>query len=145
MSDFRGRLVPRLPAASQPCAEPAAPSFSSQDGAAFHHYTETCPDAAAPGPGALAEAGAPAGVVFSVTLSPAVALILKLTGEALGVDAGEVIARAICVHADRVGLPTLARSGLADDGGDHADFMRIEQGRHARLVSAKEPNRGMRR
>lgn len=137
---FTARLVPRFPTAqptSQACAEPAAPVQSSRAGAAFHHFTETCPLDAADGKVEAAPEGSGA-VALSITVSAAVALILKLAGDATGLAADEIIARGICTYADRIGLPALARPAaddVGDDIGDVPHFVRRDQ---TRFSSARE-------
>ncbi|WP_136617029.1 hypothetical protein [Mesorhizobium sp. 10.2.3] len=77
-------------------------------------------------------------VTLSITIAPAVALILKLAGDATGLAADEIIARGICTYADRIGIPSLARPAaddVGDDIGDVPHFVRRDQGRFS---SARE-------
>lgn len=144
------RLVPRYPTAQASqadahCAGPAAPAaLSPHAGAAFHRFTETRPSTAISDGQAAPEteraSSVPGAVALSITLSPAVALILKLATDAAGVDHHEVIARAICVYADRIGIPSLARPAVADDIGDDIgdvpQFVRRDQMRFSRAREA---------
>jgi hypothetical protein len=142
---MQDRLVPRFPTAQASqatnCAEPAAPAVSSSPaGAVFRHFTETSRVGAhGKDDAALAVDASSASAAFTICLSPAVALILKLATDAAGVDRDELIARAICVYADRIGIPSLARPAADDIGDDLTDvpeFVRRDQMRFSRAREA---------
>lgn len=140
---MQDRLVPRFPTAQASqatlCAEPASP-VPSRAGEAFQHFTESSRVGAreVDNP-ALAVDASSASAAFTISLSPAVALILKLASDAAGVDRDELIARAICVYADRIGIPSLVRPAADDIGDDLADvphFVRRDQKRFSRAREA---------
>ncbi|MER9814263.1 hypothetical protein [Mesorhizobium sp. M0129] len=144
--DFTERLVPRFPTAQAsqadtPCAEPAAPADSPPAGAGFCHFTESS-RVGARGQGEAApavDASSAGAVTLSIKLSPAVALILKLATDAAGIDHHEAKSRAICVYADRIGFPSLARTAadeISDDLHDVPQFARRDQVRFSRTREA---------
>jgi len=113
--------------------------------------TESCPAAALSGQDGTAPEDkplAPGAVTLSIELSPAVALILKLATDAVGVSAGELIARAICIYAGRIGIPSLARAAddVGDDLHDLPQFVRRDQMRFSRAREAlRNRTQGMRK
>ncbi|TPN79989.1 hypothetical protein [Mesorhizobium sp. B1-1-2] len=120
---FTDRLVPRraaefptAPASQAPRAAPAAPSGSSLGGAAFCHFTESCPNA--PGQDATAPAD-PTSSAGAVSLSEASAFILSLIAAHEGRSMGDTLAALIAAAGEAIGIPALLSRG-ADDIEDLA-------------------------
>ncbi|MER9710210.1 hypothetical protein NKJ13_08065 [Mesorhizobium sp. M0174] len=132
LADREGRLEGEaasadLPAISSPSQETAT-AAEAQDlpaSAAFSHFTESCPCAATgqdkTAPELKTASSGPGAVTLSLELKPAVALILNLAVTAKGLPAAEIIARAICVYAEAIGIPSLARQIESDGGERHAN------------------------
>lgn len=122
---FTGRLVPRDPKMFDPfndravslppvrtCPPPPGQTAAATDvtpPASVAALSLSCPSRlgqdAAPGFGHTST-----GAAFSVSLSPAVALILRLVETARpDLERDEIISRAIGVYAQQLGIPALAR------------------------------------
>lgn len=137
-SSFALRASKDMPApASQATpngAEPAADASSSGASAAFFStmtessFAEATKDRSSPIAARSGLVGAPAGEgatspagALSITLSPAVALILSLCQSAKGWSAGDVVARAIVLFAEDIGVPSLVTEIEARKGARHAN------------------------
>lgn len=114
--------LPAAPPASLGDAGPAAEASQPASAAFFSQMTETCPNAATVGQGKVAPAGASAGAtMLTVSLSPAVALILSLITSAKPIAPDEAVSRGICLLAERIGIPSLARDVGEDQPARHAN------------------------
>lgn len=167
---FTDRLVPRrvgaLPTAqptSQACAEPAAPSGPSPDGAAFLHFTESLSVGAREEDDMVRLAPSTGRTIVlddhSMILLRAVAnyeqcsnehaVALALAAYATGIGAGP-LARAVLDERERVGTTgggskCSAGDDVADDLHDLPDFERRQGGRFSRAREALRDNQGVRR
>ncbi|RWC23130.1 MAG: hypothetical protein EOS27_32730 [Mesorhizobium sp.] len=104
---FTDRLVPRrvgaLPTAqptSRACAEPAAPSDSSPDGAVFCHFTESL------------SVGAEPSVGRTIVLDDHSMILLRAVADYEQCSNEHAAALALAVYATRIGLGPLARAVL---------------------------------
>ncbi|NGO50469.1 hypothetical protein [Allomesorhizobium camelthorni] len=137
-TDFRASA-----AFSHSCLGPR-PETAAMDVAASMVAPHSCPDPThgqaaamdAP-PASVTDETAPgfghtlAGAAFTISLSPAVALILRLVETARAdLSRDEIFARAIGVYATQLGVPALARD--AQDLADLPEFERAPINRFAR-------------
>ncbi|MER8941320.1 hypothetical protein NKH82_17695 [Mesorhizobium sp. M0915] len=125
---FTDRLVPRPVSDIKAPSQENATAVEARDlpaSAAFSHFTESCPCAATwqdkTAPELKIASSGSGAVTLSIELKPAVALILNLAVTAKGLPAEEIIARAICVYAEAIGIPSLARQIESDGGERHAN------------------------